>query len=156
MTSIQQRKPRARSHAPVRPTAKLFSPAAILLHSVLGTPVVGAIGVATNWFRLGDKKRGLLSALGGLIAPVFLVAFGAKFFSVNVAVAGLIGAAVGLIFAWHKEQSAVFRSHIFSGGAKANPWPLTVACLVVIGAVGAFVSQNPALIEELEKLIAQL
>ena len=78
MTTIQQRNPRA--HAPVRPTAKLFSPAAIFLHSVLGTPVIGAIGVATNWFRLGDKKRGLLSALGGLIAPVFLVAFGAKFF----------------------------------------------------------------------------
>lgn len=128
--------------APMNPSAELFTPQAVLWHTLLLTPIVGACLVALNWSRLGSPRRGALSVMIGLASLAAVTAFGA-FVSVQAMVAGLVGGTVALAVGWYQEQKVVFNTHLLVGGTKASSWPLTVAGIVFVGSIsGAYVSSG--------------
>ena len=147
MTTIQRH-----NRVPINPSVRLFGPMAVLMHSLLFTPLVGAIAVGLNWKRLGDSTRGALSAIGGLAAPLILLGLGWSI-SPIAAIVGLVAGAIGLSFGWHREQSTLFESHFASGGTKAASWPLTLLGVVVVGACAAWLSTHPELIDSLKKTV---
>ncbi len=118
--------------APMNPAAHLFSPQAVVLHTVVLTPVVGACLVAMNWSRLGDRRRGAMSVAVGLGALIIITAFGAVISS-QASVAGLVGGTVALAIGWYQEQKVVFNTHLLVGGDKAPSWPMSIAGVVFLG-----------------------
>ena len=67
---MKRKRPRREKRA--RPSYALYSPLAIVVHTVLFTPLVGALLVRENYRRLGDEKRARMSLLLGIGAMVVL------------------------------------------------------------------------------------
>lgn len=139
MTTIQRH-----MRAPMNPSAHLFSPQAVVWHTILLTPIVGACLVAMNWSRLGDRRRSATSVAVGLGALIIITAFGALI-SPQASVAGLVGGTVALSIGWYQEQKIVFNTHMLVGGDQAPSWPMSIAGVVFLSilAVGYLTSGLP-------------
>ena len=122
--------------APVNPSARLFTPLAVALHTLLFTPFVGSLIVVSNWTRVGEWQRGVLSVVFGFVALIALGAVGAMM-SPEVAVVGIGAGVLGLTIGWYSEQVPLFETHKTVGGETASAWPFTLVGVLVLTAFGA-------------------
>ena len=112
-------------------SALLFTPSALIVHTLLFTPIVGGIGVWLNWQRLGQPKRGTTSVFIALLSFSLLILVGALV-SPMASLIGACGGTIGLSVGWFYEQRALHITHKMIGGQSANPLPLTLIGLMLM------------------------
>jgi hypothetical protein len=111
---------------------KLFSPLAVLAHSLLFTPIFGGMLVMLNWQRMGQASRGWLE-WASAIAVLGVVGLVGRAQSDRVLLLGLIAAVAGISASWLSEQQQLFASHKHSGGTAATSIPFTVGGVLLLG-----------------------
>jgi hypothetical protein len=118
-----------------KPTYQLYSPGQVTLATLLGTPVAGAILMASNYRGLGDPKQARSILIGGAIftAALIILAFvlPEDFPGVSLAVPSVVAMHVVA----KKVQGPAYDEHLRKGGEKASGWQaagIGVLCLVVV------------------------
>jgi len=108
--------------ADARPIDGLYSPRQILLASVLGGPLAGAVLMALNYRRLGRRAVACQAVLLGGTALVALLALG---FVLRASATGTglgVGAACGTSYIAERVQGTAYKEHIKRGGRRASSW----------------------------------
>ncbi|MEZ4288372.1 MAG: hypothetical protein R3A47_09565 [Polyangiales bacterium] len=146
MTTIQRH-----ARAPIDPNAKLYSAGAIATHTILFTPLVGAIGVFSNWKQLGRTSRGAVSAATGLVPVALITGFGLSV-SPLAAFVGYLGSTVGVAIGWYIEQRVLTETHVQIDGPIRAPWVLTALGVLLVGALAAYGSSTQIWREQVEPL----
>src|SRR5215207_3694211 len=125
------------------PAYRLHSPAGVAWAAALGTPAAGAIVVALNYWKWGQKSLAAAAIAAGLVTTgvLFWLAWLAP--ETVPAAAFLVPQILGGYFLARSLQGRRFSAHIVSGGKKASTWLGTGIGLAVftplIGAVVVFV-----------------
>ncbi len=129
------------------PGYELFSPLAIVVITVLFTPLFGGFLVAANWRRAGEPDKARAASflgMGAFVALVVIAVVLADWVPDAVARGGSIGATVALAMGWRREQRPLWDAHVAAGGARASALLpalagvvfVVVAVVVVAGALG--------------------
>jgi hypothetical protein len=113
-------------------TTRLFGPAAIAAHTVLLTPIMGAVLASINHRRLGDAARARRTLLMYLVPSIVLA--GAQVAS-NQRLGGILrfvslGWSIAVARQLYVEHRVIFDAHAAAGG-KAARWYL--ATLIALG-----------------------
>ena len=131
---------------------KLHSGYSVLIATFLGSPMAGCIVMAINFFRLGMKRQGWLTLLGGLGATGLLIAAACavpdSWHGSNIAFLALqMG---GMSFAANKLQGGILKEHTDAGGVLASRWKAAgiglLMCVVLFGSIigVAFLTTGPS------------
>lgn len=120
---------RAAAAAIVAQGHRLYSPAAIAVHTFLFSPLIGGLLAALNWRRLGQESRARQTAMLGVGAVVALVALG--YFFPDLPGGAFAGGPAALAVIWHKEHKPHFEAHQAAGGESAAWWRFAAAGLAV-------------------------
>jgi hypothetical protein len=117
------------------PTYQLFDSRAVAIATLLGTPVAGAILMALNYRRLGQKSKATLAVVYGIVATA--LATGVGFFLPQGVGSGV---GIGLLFATMNVakslQGPAIEEHQRQGGKLASRW---IAFFVGLGMLVVFV-----------------
>jgi hypothetical protein len=117
------------------PTYKLFDRWSIYIASFLGSPLVGAILMAVNYGRLGEKSRARWAAILGVAGTIALIAAAAKLpQGIGSALALGLSAATGSIA--QVFQGDAVNAHVRRGGQLASRWLAVAASLIFLVPVG--------------------
>lgn len=103
---------------------KLYSVAAIVMVTFLGSPVAGGTIMAMNYNRLGDTAAARNAVLAGIGITVLLLAIGWTVeHSINIKLHGisLLGIVAMYFFARHK-LAVTIRNHLEFGGVTESLW----------------------------------
>ena len=114
---------------------RLFGPEAIAAHTVVFTPVVGALLATINHRRLGNGERARRTALAFVLpTAVLLVAELLASGSPIAAVLRLLGFAwtVSVAYRLFFEHQVLFARHVAAGGRPARWYLATFAVVVAI------------------------
>jgi len=103
------------------PSYKLFDSRAVAIATLFGSPVAGAIVMAINYSRLGQKSKATLAVVYGLLATVAGIALG---FVLPQGVGSGVG--IGLLLAMmniaKSAQGPAVTEHQQQGGKLASGW----------------------------------
>lgn len=132
------------------PSARLFSPTVIAVHTVLFTPLVGGVLGAVNWRRLGERgkaRNDLLLGVGATAVLVLVATLWPERWGDAVPRGGGIGLTVAMAMGLYRSHRPAFEAHLARGGGKAAFWPATLAgivwILVVFGALSVAAIYGP-------------
>jgi hypothetical protein len=135
---------------PPKISGKLYSPGSVTIATLLGSPLAGAIVMALNYDRMGQRKTAWQCCALGFVGTVALFALGIIFPKLPNGAA--VGSVVGMYYAAKSAQGPQFQQHIQQGGRADSPWKaagIGLLCLVVIGFfIVAFAALFPKVMHE--------
>jgi hypothetical protein len=126
-------RPEVRTDTPT--TVRLFGPEAIVAHTLVFTPAVGALLATINHRRLGNGERARRMALafvlpGAVLLVAEFVAMGSPF-GAMLRFLGF-GWTVSVAYRLFFEHQVLFAKHVAAGGRAARWYLATLAVLGVI------------------------
>jgi hypothetical protein len=124
--------------APGPPTARLYSPLAVMLCGFFFGPVVGCGMAATNYARVGEARKAKQMWAVGIGCFLVILAIVAFFGDSPTLVRGAqIGGTVGLASSLRIDQKRLVDPHVQAGGAIDPPLVPIVAGVAFVAAVFA-------------------
>jgi hypothetical protein len=123
----------------VAATGPLYSPGAVMIATLLGSPVAGAAILAINYKRLGKKRQSRLTILTGVAGTTGLIVLG---FLLPEGIPSS-GIAIGGVLAMRQLarglQGSAIRKHTDRGGTMASNWKAAGIGLVGLLAMSAII-----------------
>lgn len=132
--------------SPSRPEYKLFDRKSVLIASLLGSPVAGAVLMAMNQSRWGERSRALTTVVVAVLATalVSVVGYLTRLDTVIPQYAFIVALTCALIAMQvaHGWQGGAIQRHVEAGGELASRWlaaGVGLALLaVIIAAIAAY------------------
>ncbi len=114
-------------------TARLHSPSAVTLATLIGMPVAGTFLLAQNYRTLGNPRAARHCMIWGISTTLILLLVGSL---MNIPSMILpISYTIGMHNAASAPQGRAFRAHLDAGGLKKSLWQATgigSACMLVV------------------------
>jgi hypothetical protein len=103
------------------PAYKLHDAGSVAVATLLGAPAAGAILMALNYRRLGEKGLAVITLLAGFLVTALLVLLG--YVAPNAASTGIgIGLLIAMRLIASKVQGPQIAEHVRRGGKLASKW----------------------------------
>jgi uncharacterized integral membrane protein len=104
------------------PTYRLYSPAAVVLATVIGGLAAGGVVLALNYWRWRQHREAWYATIGGILGTIILLGLAVTLPDQVPAPAFLVPQLILVHFIAKQQQGSRYEAHLAEGGRKASNW----------------------------------